>query len=93
MTEIAPGNGIYPAGAAARSRWITALRGSRRQTDPERAYAAIHEPELDAQGVLRPTNVLFLTNTECPYRCLMCGMNLGFVYIHDLKTKFSRRLP
>ena len=74
MTEIAPGNGIYPAGAAARSRWITALRGSRRQTDPERAYAAIHEPELDAQGVLRPTNVLFLTNTECPYRCLMCDL-------------------
>jgi len=42
--------------------------------DPRRAYAAIWEEELDDHGVLAPTAVVFLTNKECPFRCVMCDL-------------------
>lgn len=42
--------------------------------DPARAYAAIAEEELDASGALAPTSVIFLTNKECPFRCVMCDL-------------------
>ena len=41
--------------------------------DPRRAYAAIWEEELDDHG-LTPTAVVFLTNKECPFRCVMCDL-------------------
>jgi radical SAM enzyme (TIGR01210 family) len=39
-----------------------------------RAYAAAFEEELDARGHLLPTAVIFLTNRECPFRCVMCDL-------------------
>jgi archaeosine synthase beta-subunit len=42
--------------------------------DPHRAYAAIWEEELDDRGALAPTAVVFLTNKECPFRCVMCDL-------------------
>ncbi len=32
------------------------------------------EEEPDSAGVLVPTAVLFLTNRECPFRCVMCDL-------------------
>ena len=42
--------------------------------DPRRAYAATWEEELDDHGALASTAVIFLTNKECPFRCVMCDL-------------------
>jgi radical SAM enzyme (TIGR01210 family) len=42
--------------------------------DPSRAYASLWEEEPDAAGALVPTSVIFLTNRECPFRCVMCDL-------------------
>ena len=64
----------YPQNAAARSRWILDRRGPKRIQDPLRPYAFFAEDEIDAAGSLISTATLFLTNRECPYRCLMCDL-------------------
>jgi radical SAM enzyme (TIGR01210 family) len=64
----------YPQSAAQRSRWVTALRGRRNPLDPWRPYAYLWEEETGADGAPVPTATLFLTNRECPYRCLMCDL-------------------
>lgn len=65
---------IYPSGAAARNRWIAAQRGPKNALDPGRPYAALWEEEIGETGANIPTATLFLTNRECPYRCLMCDL-------------------
>jgi len=42
--------------------------------DPNHAYASIWEEERDAQGAIASTAVVFLTNKECPFRCVMCDL-------------------
>jgi radical SAM enzyme (TIGR01210 family) len=65
---------IYPDRAAARTRWIEAQRGPKNALDPRIPYASLWEEEVGASGELIPTATLFLTNRECPYRCLMCDL-------------------
>ena len=64
----------YPSGAAARSRWIRERRGPKNPLDPAVPYAALWEEEFGETGGLVPTTTVFLTNRECPYRCLMCDL-------------------
>ena len=64
----------YPAEGAARSRWIVERRPGRNVLDPRRPYAFLVEPEVGADGAEWPTATVFLTNRECPYRCLMCDL-------------------
>jgi len=65
---------IYPVRTSARTRWILSRRGPRNLVDSSRAYANLWEEEPDADGNLVPTATIFLTNRECPYRCLMCDL-------------------
>jgi len=53
---------------------ILALRGPKAVLDPQRAYAATWEEERDTAGALVPTAAIFLTNRECPFRCVMCDL-------------------
>ena len=53
---------------------ILERRGPKHSLDPARPYAAVFEEELDANGVPAPTAVVFLTNRECPFRCVMCDL-------------------
>ena len=55
-------------------RDILSLRGPKAMLDPSRPYALAWEQELDAQGSLVPTAVVFLTNRECPFKCVMCDL-------------------
>ena len=64
----------YPADDAARDRWILGRRPPRNRLDPRRAYAAHVESELSEDGDAVDVATIFLTNRECPWRCLMCDL-------------------
>jgi radical SAM enzyme (TIGR01210 family) len=64
----------YPTAAPRRNRWITTRRGPKNQLDPQQPYVYLWEEETGADGQPIPTATLFLTNRECPYRCLMCDL-------------------
>ncbi len=55
-------------------RWILRQRGPRNRVDPYRPYAQFVEPECTAEGIIENVATIFLTNKECPYRCLMCDL-------------------
>ena len=64
----------YPETAGARDQWILSLRGARQPVDPQIPSAFLHEEEPAADGRLVPVSTIFLTNRECPWRCLMCDL-------------------
>jgi len=64
----------YPNSAGQRDEWILARRGLRRAVDPRVPYAYLVEDERSAAGEIVPTATVFLTNRECPWRCLMCDL-------------------
>jgi len=53
---------------------ILAARGSKNRVDPQVAWAALVEPERTAAGTIADVATIFLTNRECPLRCLMCDL-------------------
>ncbi len=59
--------------------WVLQRRGPKALLDPQRAYASTWEEEPDASGALAPTAVVFLTNRECPFKCVMCDL-----WVHTL---------
>lgn len=65
---------LYPESAAERDRWILNQRPPRNPLDPRRPYAFHVETERSASGQLDPGATIFLTNRECPWRCLMCDL-------------------
>lgn len=64
----------YPDHPSERNRWIHGLRGPRRTLDPSRPYAWLSEEEPGPDGRPWTISTLFLTNRECPFRCLMCDL-------------------
>ena len=64
----------YPSSAVERDRWILARRGPRNAVDAGRPYAFLTEQERADSGEVVPVATLFLTNRECPWRCLMCDL-------------------
>ncbi|MBW3542697.1 MAG: radical SAM protein [Planctomycetes bacterium] len=53
---------------------MVAARPGRNPVDPERPYACLVEPERSASGQVVDVATVFLTNRECPFRCLMCDL-------------------
>ncbi len=49
-------------------------RGVRNPVDPYQPYAYLIEPEYGANGTVEDVATLFLTNKECPFRCVMCDL-------------------
>jgi radical SAM enzyme (TIGR01210 family) len=64
----------YPATAAERSSWIIDQRPARAQVDPNRPYAFLVEEECSKEREVVPVATIFLTNRECPWRCVMCDL-------------------
>jgi archaeosine synthase beta-subunit len=65
---------VYPDRPAERDAWTFAVRGGRNTLDPDRPYAFLVEDEPDATGAVIPVATIFLTNRECPWRCVMCDL-------------------
>lgn len=55
-------------------RLIINARGARNDVDPWTPYHFLNEPEHSVSGVVEDVSTIFLTNRECPFRCLMCDL-------------------
>jgi len=53
---------------------ILRARPAKNVVDLDRPYAFLAEKECQPNGQIDDVAVLFLTNRECPYRCLMCDL-------------------
>jgi hypothetical protein len=69
-----PDEGVYPATAAARDRFVLERRGPRPQHDPWRSQGLIVENERTAEGNRARIATVLLTGRECPWRCAMCDL-------------------
>jgi radical SAM enzyme (TIGR01210 family) len=65
---------FYPTSSTDRDHWILTQRPQRNQLDPQRPYAFLVEEEYSAEKEIVPVATIFLTNRECPWRCLMCDL-------------------
>jgi radical SAM enzyme (TIGR01210 family) len=54
--------------------WITGSRGKKNRVDPQKPYAWLIEKERTLSGKIEDVAIIFLTNRECPFRCLMCDL-------------------
>ena len=63
-----------PTSKREQTQWILAKRGAKNPLNPLIAYASLWEEEIGADGSPISTATLFLTNKECPFRCLMCDL-------------------
>jgi radical SAM enzyme (TIGR01210 family) len=64
----------YPAGPAARDRFVLDRRPPRQGHDPWRAQGLVVEDERAADGKVARVATVFLTGRECPWRCVMCDL-------------------
>lgn len=53
---------------------VLAARGPKNRVDPLVPWAFLVEPECAASGQVVDVATIFLTNRECPFRCLMCDL-------------------
>jgi radical SAM enzyme (TIGR01210 family) len=50
------------------------MRGPKSRVDPFRPYAVSVEPEPTRAGAVEDVLTVFITNRECPFRCVMCDL-------------------
>src|SRR5664279_990710 len=55
-------------------RWIVSKRGKKNQINPLRPYGWLVEKERTISGEIEDTGIIFLSNRECPFHCLMCDL-------------------
>ena len=55
-------------------QWVVSRRGPRNAVDPKRPYQFLIEQERTGPGEVVLVATIFLTNRECPWRCLMCDL-------------------
>jgi radical SAM enzyme (TIGR01210 family) len=49
-------------------------RGKKNPVDPLKPYAWLAEKERTSSGEIEDTAIIFLTNSECSFHCLMCDL-------------------
>jgi archaeosine synthase beta-subunit len=54
--------------------WIVNRRSAREKLDPYLPYEHFVEEERSASGAVVPIATVFITNKECPFRCVMCDL-------------------
>jgi hypothetical protein len=55
-------------------KWIVATRVKKNSVDPQKPCAWLVEKEHTISGKIEDTAIIFLTNRECPFHCLMCDL-------------------
>lgn len=65
---------IFPVQPEERSRWIADRRLARTEVDPGKPFAFLVEEECSPGMEAVPVATIFLTNRECPWRCVMCDL-------------------
>src|SRR5262245_44872544 len=65
---------VYPEQPRERDRWILERRGARKPLDPFKPHAFLVEKERSESGEAVWVATVFLSNRECPWRCLMCDL-------------------
>lgn len=55
-------------------KWIVSMRGKKNPVDPLRPCGWMVEKERTISGKIEDTGIIFLTNRECPFHCLMCDL-------------------
>ena len=65
---------LYPVGSAERDTFVLSRRPERRHHDPWRHQGVIVEHEPAADGRLQDVATIFLTGSECPWKCVMCDL-------------------
>jgi len=63
-----------PPGRLSDDERILQARGPKNPVDPLAPYASLVEPEATASGTIEDVVTIFLTNRECPFRCLFCDL-------------------
>ena len=53
---------------------IESLRAPKNSVNPQRPYAFLAEQERASTGAVVNVATIFLTNRECPFRCLFCDL-------------------
>jgi len=56
------------------NKWIVSTRGKKNHIDPQKPYSWLVEKERTRSGKIEDTGTIFLSNLECPFRCLMCDL-------------------
>jgi radical SAM enzyme (TIGR01210 family) len=69
-----PSQSSFPVIGAERDAWILTRRPRRNDVSPFQPYAFLVENERASSGEVVPVATVFLTNRECPWRCLMCDL-------------------
>jgi len=59
---------------AINDQWIVSNRGPKNSVDPLKPYGWLIEKERTVSGVIEDVGIIFLTNRECPFHCLMCDL-------------------
>jgi hypothetical protein len=65
---------LYPESASQRNAWVLEHRAERNALTPGKPWAYLVEEERSASGEVVPVATIFLTNRECPWRCVMCDL-------------------
>jgi radical SAM enzyme (TIGR01210 family) len=65
---------LYPGPGPQRDRWILSQRPARHRVSAHLPHAFLAEQERTTDGDLASVSTVFLTNRECPWRCLMCDL-------------------
>lgn len=74
MAVLALAMSDYPQPGPERDHWILDRRPPRHSVDPFKPHAFLVERERADSGETVEVATVFLTNRECPWRCLMCDL-------------------
>jgi radical SAM enzyme (TIGR01210 family) len=55
-------------------QWILSLRSKKNNIVPTKPYLYFQEKEMTLSGNVEMVNTIFLSNAECPFKCLMCDL-------------------
>lgn len=64
----------YPETPAERTLWILEQRSAPNALKVDEPYAFLREQERMENGGIADLSTIFLTNRECPWKCLMCDL-------------------